>query len=112
MSTERRVIKEKETFRTEQVVNIDGTDVKFYVKSTVNYERLTYKVQPISTLVHGDDEQVDQAIINSVRECRNECKNLLSQYREESGIGTQTDLFASSKPNEGKRSKSSMADAA
>ena len=102
---DRRVIKEKETFRTEQVVNIDGNDVKFYVKSTVNYERLTYKVQPVITLVHGDDEQVDKAIIESVRECRNECKDRLAQYREETGIGTQADLFASSTPAESKRAK-------
>ena len=83
MSNQRRVIKEKETFRTEQIVNIDGQDVKFYVKSTVNYERLTYKVQPIITLSHGDDQAVDKAIIDSVRECRNECKSRLFQYRED-----------------------------
>lgn len=102
---ERRVIKEKETFRTEQIVNIEGNDVKFYVKSTVNYERLTYKVQPVITTVHGDDEQVDQAILQSVRECRNECKALLAQYREETGIGTQGDLFVSTTPSESKGRK-------
>ena len=90
---DRRIIKEKETFRTEQIVNIDGQDVKFYVKSSINYERLTYKVQPIITLIHGDSEEVDQAIIHSVRESREECKTLLANYREESGLGTQGDLF-------------------
>lgn len=103
MSVQRRVIKEKETFRTEQIVNIDGQDVKFFVKSTVNYERLTYKVQPIITLIHGDDEDVDRAIIESVRDCRQECQARLAQYREETGLGTQTDMFASTQPSTSKR---------
>lgn len=89
-----RMIREKETFRTEQVVNIDGDDVRFFCKCSVNYERLTYKVQPIITLVHGDSKEFDKAILESVRECRSECKRRLDVYREEAGIGTQGDLFA------------------
>jgi hypothetical protein len=116
MSTQRRVIKEKETFRTEQIVNIDGVDVKFYVKSSVNYERMTYKVQPIITLVHGDYEESDQAIVDSVRECRNECKSRLAQYREEYGLGDQGNLFnqgeSSSDTLRSKRAKASIAEAA
>ena len=108
MSEQHRVVREKETFRTEQIVNIDGVDVKFYVKSSVNYERLSYKVQPVITMSHGDSDEVDEAMKISVRECRNQCKARLAQYREDAGIGTQTDLFASSTPSEGKRSKRSI----
>jgi len=93
MSNEARIIREKETFRTETIVNLDGQDVKFYTKSSVNYERLSYKVQPIITMVHGDSQDVDNALLEAKRQCIAECKTRLAQYREETGIGTQGDLF-------------------
>lgn len=89
-----RIIREKETFKTESIVNVDGEDVRFHVKTSVNYERLTFKITPIITMIHGDGEDFEKAVRAAVRECRNEAKARLSQYREETGIGTQTDLFA------------------
>ena len=87
------MIREKETFRTEQIINIEGEDVKFYVKSSVNYERLTYKVQPVITMIHSLGDDVNKAIISSVGQAVTECRNRLAKYREEVGIGNQGDLF-------------------
>lgn len=98
MSTAPRIIKEKETFRTESIVNIDGTDVKFYTKSSVNYERLSYKVQPVITMVHDESEDIDKAILAAKKQCVTECKSRLSKYRDETGIGTQGDLFSKGEP--------------
>lgn len=98
MSTKPRIIREKETFRTETIVNVDGEDIKFYTKSSVNYERLTFKVQPVITLVHGSGKDMDGAILDCVKECRDECKKRLDVYREEAGIGTQGDLFTGDSP--------------
>lgn len=88
-----RMTREKETFKFEDHVNVESTDVKCYVKCSVNYERLTYKVQPVITLVHGWDEDVQDTFSGLVTSGVNECKRRLDQYREEAGIGTQKDLF-------------------
>lgn len=88
-----KIIREKESFRTEAIINVDGEDVKLYAKASVNYERLTYKVQPILTLIHGFGKEVQKAIIDVLRTCRDECETRLATYREEAGIGTQGDLF-------------------
>lgn len=87
------MIREKETFRLEGFTSIDGEDVKCYVKASVNYERLTYKVQPIITLIHGWGKEIAQAFTDLVQQGIEECKARLEQYREEVGIGTQGDLF-------------------
>lgn len=87
-----RVIREKETFRTESVFNIDGEDIKMCAKATVNYERLSFKVQPILTMIHGSGKETDQAMKEVARSARVECENRLSTYREEAGIGSQTEL--------------------
>ena len=88
-----RMTREKETFKFEEHVNVDSSDVKCYVKCSVNYERLTYKVQPIVTLVHGWQEEVQHVFLSLVSAGVQECKRRLDQYREETGIGTQKDLF-------------------
>lgn len=88
-----RMTREKETFKLESIVNIDGTDVKCYVKCSTNFERLTYKVSSIVTLVHDWSEDVRDTFDDLIHRGVEECKKRLSQYREESGIGTQGDLF-------------------
>jgi hypothetical protein len=84
-----KMTREKETFKFEDFVNINSEDVKCYV----NYERLTFKVQPVVTLVHGWDEGVQEVFSELIFAGVEECKARLQKYREEAGIGTQTDLF-------------------
>lgn len=87
-----RVIREKETFKTEASVNIDGEEIRFFVKSSVNYERMTYKVSPIVTMVHKKSPEFEKALLNSVDTSRTECMNRLEKYREETGLGTQSEM--------------------
>lgn len=89
-----KMTREKETFKLEAIVNLDQSDTKCYAKCSVNYERLTYKVQPIITLVHDWNEDVQETFNELIAEGVTECKARLEKYREESGIGTQQDLFA------------------
>lgn len=92
-----RIVREKETFRTEQIIDLDGQDVRFYVKASVNYERMSYKVQPIITMIHGEDSAIlDKAILDSIQSARLECETRLESYRQSAGIGAQGDLFAKS----------------
>ncbi len=88
-----RMTREKETFKYEDYANLSGSDTKCYVKCSVNYERQTYKVQPIITLVHDWNDDVRKVFLNLIANGVAECKKRLDQYREESGIGTQKDLF-------------------
>lgn len=88
-----KMTREKETFKFETFVNIDGEDRKLYAKCSVNYERLTYKVQPIITIIHGWDNDVAAEFDILVDNAVHECKERLASYREEAGIGTQGDLF-------------------
>lgn len=99
MSNQLKLIREKETFRYEHYVDVDGEDVKVYVKASVNYERLTYKVQPVITMIHGFGEDVQQGMLDAVSAARTECENRLAKYREEAGIGHQGDLFGDSAPS-------------
>ena len=92
MSNTARIIREKETFRTEQVLNVGGEDVKMYAKASVNYERLSFKVQPILTMVHGSGKETDQAMKEVAGLARAECQTRLAQYRDEAGIGSQTEF--------------------
>lgn len=87
-----KMTREKETFKLEDFTNVDGEDVKCYVKCSVNYERLTYKAQPIITLVHGWDSDVQDTFNELTHEAVAECKRRLDKYREEAGIGTQQEL--------------------
>ena len=95
-----KMTREKETFKFEDYVNVDSTDVKCYAKCSVNYERLAYKVQPIITLVHGWDSDVRDTFDNLTHAGIEECKARLQQYIEEAGIGTQGDLFEGEKAGE------------
>lgn len=88
-----KMTREKETFKFETFVNIDGEDVKMYAKCSVSYERLTYKIQPVITLIHGWDSEVAAEFDILVDNAVAECQERLAKYREESGIGTQGDLF-------------------
>lgn len=88
-----RTIREKETFRMEGMVNLDGTDTTCYVKASVNYERMSYKVQPVVTLSHGWDNHVADTFNSLVQDAVEECTDRLRVYREEAGIGTQVDMF-------------------
>lgn len=97
-STGMKMTREKETFKLEAIVNLDSSDTKCYAKCSVNYERLTYKVQPIITLVHDWNEDVRDTFNELTAEGVAECKRRLGQYREESGIGTQADLFEQGEP--------------
>lgn len=92
-STGLKMTREKETFKLESFVNVESTDVKCYAKCSVNYERLTYKVQPIITLVHDWNDDVKETFNDLTAEGVAECKRRLQQHREEAGIGTQADLF-------------------
>lgn len=89
-----KMTREKETFKLEDFANSNGEDVKCYAKCAVNYERLTYKVQPIVTLVHDWNEDVQEVFNELTAEGVAECKRRLDKYREEAGIGTQQELFA------------------
>ena len=89
-----KMTREKETFKFEGIFNNDnGEDVKCYVKCSVNYERLTYKCQPVVSLVHGWNSDVADTFNDLISAGVDECKTRLAKYREEAGIGTQTDLF-------------------
>lgn len=96
-----KMTREKETFKLESFVNVESTDVKCYAKCSVNYERLTYKVQPIITLVHNWDKDVRDTFNDLTAEGVSECKRRLEQHREEAGIGTQGDLFEQDGESEG-----------
>lgn len=87
-------IREKETFRTEMLVD----DVKLYVKCSVNYERLTYKVQPVLTLVHEFGPEIQEALVEACQASRDECLSRLDKYRDEAGIGRQTSLNFEDEP--------------
>jgi hypothetical protein len=89
-----KMTREKETFKLEAIVNLDQSDTKCYAKCSVNYERLTYKVQPIITLSHDWNDDVQETFNELTAEGVAECKVRLAKYREEAGIGTQQDLFA------------------
>lgn len=93
-----KMTREKETFKLEAIVNLDQSDTKCYAKCSVNYERLTYKVQPIITLVHDWNEDVRDTFNELTAEGVAECKRRIGQYREEAGIGTQADLFDQGEP--------------
>lgn len=88
-----KMTREKETFKFEAFINVEGEDRKCYVKCSVNYERLTYKVTPVITLVHDWNDEVAEEFNNLIAAGVNECKSRLAVYREEAGIGTQGDLF-------------------
>lgn len=88
-----KMTREKETFKFEAFVNIEGEDRKCYAKCSVNYERLTYKVTPVITLVHDWNDEVAEEFNNLIAAGVDECKSRLAVYREEAGIGTQGDLF-------------------
>ena len=88
-----KMTREKETFKFEAFVNIEGEDRKCYAKCSVNYERLTYKVTPAITLVHDWNDEVAEEFNNLIAAGVDECKSRLAVYREEAGIGTQGDLF-------------------
>ncbi len=94
-----KMTREKETFKFEGFFNNDnGEDVKCYAKCSVNYERLTYKVSPVITLSHGWGGEVADTFNELTAAAVQECKNRLDKYREESGIGTQRDLFEQGEP--------------
>lgn len=86
------VIREKETLRTKITVNIEGIDTDLFVKSNINYERLTYKVTPVITMQHGFGTDLQKALKESVEKCRVECIERLEAYREAAGLGTQQEL--------------------
>lgn len=90
-----RTVPCRSTFRTETVLNIDGVDVILYVNSSVNYERLTYKVEPIITMVHGSFEHYSTALSKCLTAATENCKRLLFAHREAHGLGTQAGLFDS-----------------
>jgi len=95
MATEtKQIIREKEAFRWEIMVNIDGHDTRVYVKATVNYETQSYKIHPVITMTHGWDEEVQEQFIAGIEDCKEECEERLSRYRGEIGSGAQGDLFA------------------
>lgn len=96
-----RMTREKETFRMEEMVNLDGTDVKCYVKCSVNYERLIYKVQPVITLSHDWGDDVRKTFSEIIAAGVAECKDRLAKYREETGLGTQPELFGVGEPAAG-----------
>jgi len=87
-----KLVREKETFRSETLVDVDGSEVKLYVKSSVNYERLTFKVQPVLTLVHEFGEEVQEALVEACAAARAECMARLDKYRSEVGVGRQLGL--------------------
>ncbi len=88
-----KMTREKETFKFESFINVEGEDRKCYVKCNVNYERLTYKATPVITLVHDWNKDVAAEFNNLIAAAVEECKARLALYREEAGIGTQGDLF-------------------
>ena len=88
----RTLIPEKETFRTDGYVNNDQEDVKFVVKATVNFERLTYKVTPIITTSHEIDQDFTDSLADAVKQATAECQKRLAQFRNAYGIGQQTEL--------------------
>ncbi len=81
-----KLVREKETFRSETLVDVDGSEVKLYVKSSVNYERLTFKVQPVLTLVHDFREEVQEALVEACVAAHAECMARLDKYRSEVGV--------------------------
>lgn len=89
------MVREKEVFRFEGMVNVDGTDVRCYVKAAVNYERLTHKVTPVITYSHGwvDNADVRDLFRELTTGAVSECVRRLEVYRGEMGIGAQGDLF-------------------
>jgi hypothetical protein len=87
----RTVILEKETFRTDGYVS-DQEDLKFIIKATVNYERLTYKVTPVMTTSHEIDDDFIDALSDGVTQATEECQKRLASHRNAHGIGQQTEL--------------------
>lgn len=98
-----RMVREKEDFRWEKMVNVDQTDVRVYMKASVSYEKLTFKIKPVITYVHkwGQSEEVMEAFNEGIDFCTEECLRRLDVYRGESGIGAQGDLFEQGEPSEG-----------
>lgn len=95
-ASKRPMVREKESFRYQVIVNVDQTDTRLYVKCVVNYERLTYKIQPVITLVHkwGEEQELEDSLLNAIGECKDECESRLATYRNEVGLGNQGDMFA------------------
>lgn len=94
------IVRLKEAFKWEKLVNLDGEDVKFYCKCSVDYRNGTFKVEPVITLIHDFDENDDQVILEAVRECRAHCNDLLENHRSAMGLGRQGNLFEEPEPAE------------
>lgn len=100
MSIPKEIIREKESFRWEVMLDIDGHETRVYIKGSVNYERQTFKVTPVITMVHGWDEEVQDQFLSGIEDCRTECERRLSQYRGETGAARQPELdFAGAASN-------------
>lgn len=83
------VVREKETFRWEVILDIEGHDTWVYVKASVNYERQSFKITPIITLIHGWDDDVQEQFLQGIEDCRAECERRLEAFRGEVGAGKQ-----------------------
>lgn len=95
-----KLVPEKQTFRAEVMVDVDGQDVRFYAKCTVNFERMTQKVTPIVTTIH-EGEDFKEALVEVVETCQSHCIGLLEKHRQAHGLGRQGELdFASSAPSD------------
>ena len=93
MAVIKNIIREKETFRYEVMLNIDGHDTRIYVKANINFEKLTFKVTPTITLRHGWGKDVKDEFLAGIAACRERCEEMLAAYRNEYNIGDQQDLF-------------------
>jgi hypothetical protein len=89
-----QTVKEKLSFKLRETVEIDGQQMDFFTKCSVNFEKGTYKVTPVVTTQHGTDTDFFETVAAVAQSAAIECKKELDAYNQSMGIGVQGDLFA------------------
>lgn len=93
-----QTVKEKLTFKLRETVEVGGENgssmqVDLYVKCSVNFEKLTYKVTPVITTQHGTDADFFKTVAKVAHSAAVECKKELDLYSASiPGGGVQGEL--------------------
>ncbi len=88
-----RISRVQEVLFFKDVVSLDGIDTDVAVKLEVNYEKGGFKVKPVLHSKHGFTDEFKEVLEGLIQEAFAQGEKKMDAYRQENGIGKQTDLF-------------------
>ena len=88
-----QIVEKKLSFQVKDVVEVGTVQTNFIANCSVNFEALTYKVDPVITTQHGDEDDFFDIVSEVARVAVAECQKKLDAYREKMGFGKQGELY-------------------